>query len=451
MSLSFRYQRRERTDSLKASSPCPPKRGRLALCLALLAVGVAAAPLRAQAPPPSATPAESELLLVFAEGLPVDAPALAKEISFLRAVEDKSKAQVWVAVETGPDGKRGIRFTGREAFAGKNDFIAVPAEAGESPDDARTKILQTVKLGLLRYISQTPALGRLEVSLRDAVKPTSVVDPWNFWVFAISINASVSGEKSYGSGMWFANVSANRVTPDWKLRTGISGSYSKSKYSLPELEEPIVSRSESGSASALLVKSLGEHWSVGGYLQASSSTYQNIGFSAAITPAVEYDLWHYSESTKRQLRFLYAIGPSFVRYRSKTIYDKTRESLLSQALSATLEIKKPWGTISTTLEGSHYLHDFTKYRVQLQGELSIRLFQGLNLTFDGSGSRIHDQLYLAAGNATLEEVLLQRRQMETTYTYYFSVGLNFSFGSIFSNVVNPRFGSGSGTSINISF
>jgi hypothetical protein len=52
---------------------------------------------------------------------------------------------------------------------------------------------------------------------------------------------------------------------------------------------------------------------------------------------------------------------------------------------------------------------------------------------------------------SLEEVLLQRRQLETGYSYFFSVGLSYTFGSIFTNVVNPRFGSqgGAGVSIHI--
>ncbi len=35
------------------------------------------------------------------------------------------------------------------------------------------------------------------------------------------------------------------------------------------------------------------------------------------------------------------------------------------------------------------------------------------------------------------------------YSYFFMFGLSYTFGSIYSNVVNPRFGSGSGTSISI--
>lgn len=57
---------------------------------------------------------------------------------------------------------------------------------------------------------------------------------------------------------------------------------------------------------------------------------------------------------------------------------------------------------------------------------------------------IHDQLSLPKGTATLEQVLLRRTMLETNYSYYFSIGLSYAFGSIYSNVVNPRFGGGGG-------
>lgn len=52
--------------------------------------------------------------------------------------------------------------------------------------------------------------------------------------------------------------------------------------------------------------------------------------------------------------------------------------------------------------------------------------------------------------ATPEEILLMLRELETDFSYSFSVGLSFRFGSLKSNVVNPRFGSGS-RSVSISF
>jgi hypothetical protein len=55
-------------------------------------------------------------------------------------------------------------------------------------------------------------------------------------------------------------------------------------------------------------------------------------------------------------------------------------------------------------------------------------------------ARIHDQINLAKGNVSQEDVLLQRRQLATSYEYYGSIGIRYSFGSIYTNVVNPRFG-----------
>ncbi|MFO7924858.1 MAG: hypothetical protein R6U58_14325 [Bacteroidales bacterium] len=42
--------------------------------------------------------------------------------------------------------------------------------------------------------------------------------------------------------------------------------------------------------------------------------------------------------------------------------------------------------------------------------------------------------------------------LETQYMYFSSFGLTYTFGSIYSNVVNPRFGSsGGGSTMVISF
>jgi hypothetical protein len=42
--------------------------------------------------------------------------------------------------------------------------------------------------------------------------------------------------------------------------------------------------------------------------------------------------------------------------------------------------------------------------------------------------------------ATPEEILLRQRQLRSGYDYDFSLSLTYTFGSIFSAMVNPRFG-----------
>ncbi len=381
--------------------------------------------------------------LVWIEGGGLTGTALQADLPFVLFVSDRSQAQVLVSVE--PDQ---VRFTGLGAFEACGTAYDLKPEPGEPADAFKVRLIQTIRLGLLRFASKCPAAGLLSVRLLDAVKPTSVVDPWKFWVFSLSGNSFLMGEQSYAQGSWFGSVSANRVTPNWKIRMAANISLSQSRYRLDDYD--YTSSSTSTGFSGLAAKSLGEHWSAGLFLQVSRSTYDNTLWSVNPRPAIEYNIFPYSESTKRQLRLMYTVGPTLVRYEEATIFDKTRETLFGQSLSAAIELKQPWGDLNASLTGSHYFHDLKKYRVELDAGVSIRLFKGFNLNLDGSGSRIHDQLNLPKGGASYEEVLLQRKQMATGYNYRFSVGFSYRFGSIFSNIINPRFGNSDGFSMSIS-
>ncbi|MCR4395242.1 MAG: hypothetical protein NUW07_00735 [Candidatus Saccharicenans sp.] len=232
------------------------------------------------------------------------------------------------------------------------------------------------------------------------------------------------------------------MTPDWKIRLSVSGNFYRNTFEYEDLT--FISKSHGYGFRGLVAKSLGEHWSVGAFATLTSSTYQNIKLSSRISPAIEYNIFPYSQSTKRQLRLTYSleVGPAF--YFEETIFDRTRQFLVSENLSATLELKQKWGTITTGVEASHFFHDFSKYRIELNTDLSVRLFLGFSVNVYGGYSRIHDLISIAKASASWEDVLLMRKQLATSYNYYFSIGFSYSFGSIFSNVVNPRFGSGSG-------
>jgi len=158
-----------------------------------------------------------------------------------------------------------------------------------------------------------------------------------------------------------------------------------------------------------------------------------------VAPAIEYDLYPYSESTRRQLTFNYSLGASHFRYEEETIYDKMRENLASQVGVVSLNVKQPWGTIETQFEASQYLNAGGKNHLEVWNSLDIRLFKGFSFNTYGSIERLHDQIYLAKAGATPEEVLVQRRQLATSYSYYVSFGFSYSFGSIHNNIVNSRF------------
>lgn len=389
---------------------------------------------------------------VFIECETCDLDFTKAQVRFVNWVSNLEEAQVHVLIslrmtERGEE-EYMVSLKGQKEFEGDNDLLRYWPEKEDPPEKIKEALVQTLKMGLMRYVGKTPLSSRVSVDFMDKVKPTSVVDKWNFWVFSISANSFVNGEQSYKGGWYYGSLSANRVTPELKIRLSISGSYYKDKFSYEDLVSE--SSSESYSFRGLVVKSINDHWSIGAYFSASSSSYSNINLSLSPAPAVEYNLFPYSESTKRQLRFLYRLSFNSVGYREETLYLKTYENLWQESLSATLELNRKWGTAEISLQGSHYFHDFSKNRIGLWGDMSLRIFKGLNFNIYGSYSQIHDQLSLVRGGASLEEVVLRRRQLETTYSYYFSVGLSYTFGSVRSRVVNPRFGDGGGISMSIS-
>ena len=133
-------------------------------------------------------------------------------------------------------------------------------------------------------------------------------------------------------------------------------------------------------------------------------------------------------------------GPKRYRYAEATVFNKTRETLWAEAVNITLSRKEPWGSASVYVAGSHFWHDLRRNRVEVSENVALRVSAGLSLQVTGSYSRVHDQLSLPRRGATDQEILLQRRALSSGYYYSTSVGVSYSFGSIFNNVVNPRFG-----------
>jgi hypothetical protein len=174
--------------------------------------------------------------------------------------------------------------------------------------------------------------------------------------------------------------------------------------------------------------------------EVGSSTFFNQNLRASIKPGLEYNIFPYSESSRRSLTLQYLVGPNHFSYNDTTIFRQTEETRLQESVTTRLSLVAPWGRWSTSVTGAHYLHDVAKYNVSISGNLNVRLFRGFSVRVSGNYSWIRDQLFVSASGATQEEILLQQRQLETSYRYFTSFGIEYRFGSIFNNVVNPRFG-----------
>ena len=379
---------------------------------------------------------------VFLDCHQCDMDYIRTEITFVNFVRERKQADAFVLVtimSTGSGGREyTLAFIGQNGFSDIRNTLKYITKQGDTDDDLRRGLVRVLKVGLVPFAAKTAIGDFLDVNFEKKVDPMAAIDSWNSWVFNVGASANLRGEEQKNFSALNAHLSVNRVTAGSKLRLGFSSDYSRSSYQLDEASYSASSNSQN--FSGLYVVSLDEHWSAGTWLSFATSTYNNLAFSINPSPAVEYSYFPYAESTRRQLRVLYRIGVSFNRYLEETIFDKLRENLLGQTLTMTIEIKEPWGNISSSIQGSNYFHDLSKNRLEFWGGLNLQLWRGLSLGVYGQYSKINDQLSLPKAGANLEDVLLQKKMLATNYNYSFSVGVNYTFGSIYSGVINPRFG-----------
>lgn len=370
-----------------------------------------------------------------------------EQIPIVNYVNDRKDADInilFTSEKTGSGGyERTAIFYGQNSFEGKNDTLKFSTLPNESENVIREKTVETLKLGLISYVTKSPIADKIIITFKTPEKvETKEEDPWDFWVFNLGLNGFFNGEEMYDYLSLYGTVSASRVTEAGKLLIRFSGSYNENNYKYNSDDGIINYKSLSRQYNfyAHNYFSIDEHWSWGISTNIFKSTYSNIDFSGRLSPEIEYNFFPYAESNKRQLRLDYKISPTYNNYASETIFFKTEETLVSQQLSATLALIEQWGSTSISISGSNYFHDMNKYQIEIHSDISWQLFRGFSLNLYGGYSKIKNQISLAKGNASLEEVLLQRRQLETEYSFWGSIGISYSFGSIYNNIVNPRFG-----------
>ena len=410
-------------------------------------------------PPQGPPPAQGEAPRVFLDcELYCDLDFLRTDITFVNWVRDRYDAQVVLLVAEQTTGGRGMDFTltfiGQKEFDGRADTLHYVSPQGATGDEIRRGMARVMRLGLVPYAMTTPLAAHLDVRFSPPGGPGGPggpgrerPDPWHRWVYSVSVNSYFNGEESNSNNQVFGSLSASRITEDWKIELSLSGSDYRSRYTYAvssTTDTTIRTTKQSWSGSARVVGALGPHWSAGLQGHVSGSTSQNTELRLSVMPAIEYDLFPYAQSTRRQLRFNYAVGVETARYQDTTIYYKTAETYLKHELDVSLGLRQPWGSASVSVTGTQYWNDARHPNLDLYGSVSVRLFRGLSANMYGGYSFVRSQRYLSAAGATPDEVLLQLRQLRTSYQYWGGFGFSYTFGSVYNNVVNPRFGGSSG-------
>jgi hypothetical protein len=373
---------------------------------------------------------------------------LREEVELAEYVRDRTDADVHVLVTEAETAAGGEEFTfafiGQGSFQSTNRTIKVTLEANESDDRVRRQLASALTTGLLSYLVPDALPAGLEVSAelaQSSAPATPSDDPWRRWIFSVNGNMNLESEESTSDRSWGLSVSADRITPEWKITLGADFNEEQNQFNLDEEDEEELSVTRKNrSFSWLGVKSLGEHWSAGVQGQLESSTFSNTKRDITVAPAVEWNFFPYSMYTRRQLRVKYAFGASSKTYYEETLFGKLEENLTGQELSTAYEQREPWGTLEGQLVLSNYFPGLDKHRVEVDGEVDLRIARGLSLSLEASASRIRDQLSLPRRDASPEEVLLRLRELRSGFEVRFEIGIEYRFGSRFAAIVNPRFG-----------
>jgi hypothetical protein len=335
----------------------------------------------------------AEAVKVFLDCRNCDMNYTRQEIPYINYVRDVREAEVFILVTTQHTGSGGRQYTytfqGQGKFEGLNDTLTYTSSPDETNTITREKRTDMLKMGLMRYVAKTPLFNEIEISHNENLESEEVVDRWKNWVFSLSTEPQFESEEASKRLELRNSINITKITPDIKL----------------EIE------------------------------------MDHFNLRTDFLPSVEYDIYPYSEATHRQLRILYGAGLQVNNYIDSTVYNKVKENLFLHRLDIAFQIQKTWGSINLLLRGSNYFHDLSKNRIELNSSINIRIVKGLSIRINGGIAHINDQLSLKMGDISEAERLLQLRELATTYRIEGGIELTYTFGSIYNNVVNPRFSS----------
>ena len=114
-----------------------------------------------------------------------------KEIPYVNYVRDIKDAGVYIISTSQRTGSGGTEysyfFVGQHENAGMADTLKFNAGPDETSDEIRQKSVNTLKMGLMRYIAKTPLSKYMKISLTEPLKSTVSTDKWDNLVIRSSI------------------------------------------------------------------------------------------------------------------------------------------------------------------------------------------------------------------------------------------------------------------------
>lgn len=369
-----------------------------------------------------------------------------QELNFVNHMQNRDEADIFILITAQRSGSGGREiqyiFTGNEDFGNRVDTTSISINPDDSDSEQRDDLLEGLRNGLLPYLLMTDLKDRISFEIEESEDEDGALDkihdPWNFWVFNIGGSMDLDGESRFKSQSFNTRFNARRITDASKFWYNFRFRYSQDIFELSDGEE-FSSFIRNFNNNLGYVHSINDHWSAGFRASGGSSTFGNTDFDISVKPAIEYNYFPYKEANTRRMSFQYSIGPEYKDYTDSTIYNKLEEVVMRHSISAELEQVQKWGNFDLEAGFSQYFHDLKFWSVYLNPNLEWIIFKGLRLSVGGFASYVADRINIAKSDISDNDILLQIKQLNTSYSYFTYVGMNYRFGSKYNNFVNPRF------------
>ena len=385
---------------------------------------------------------ESERLKVMIDCRGCDQTYIRQNITVVDHVRDLSLADVYILINrtwSGGSVLYQIDLTGKKTFEKVNNNFQFDVSTTLTDNERRDELVRVISTALSPYLLHTQLSKKISVELPEVKLEESIAvaeDPWNNWVFELSGNLSARSQDTRNEANVSFGAEGDKVTEEWRVRMDMW--YNRNSLIIEEDSSIFTSLRENRFVGGSIVNSWSDHWSIGFFTSYMSNTVSNIGKRNELSPAIEYSFFNYKDVLTREVTLSYRVGYMYQEYLETTIFDTDFDHLLNQNLSLNIRFRKPWGTVSSRINGNMFLNQLENYRISMDNFFSVRVFQGFSVRFNGDFSIIRDQVNLAKGDASLEDVILQQRAIATGYQLNVGVGLSYTFGSIYNNILNTR-------------
>lgn len=401
-------------------------------------------------------------LSVYLDCVMCDMMYLMQEMKYVNFSRNPEDADVYVMVRTQMTGSGGTEYlleiTGQKEYTHITSNISFSVQSTATEDERREEMKHTISMGLSSYFSQ---LGRKFIEQREKEEAGEVVeekiespaeqkDPWNNWVFNMGVNGRMNGEESSKTTNYGFNFSSKQVTEKHKFYLQARYDFNRSEFTSPAIppsgnfpglpSKTTVFKKTTKSLKVSEAISISDHWSVGAFLEMGGSDYENKDFYVSLKPAIEYSLFTYDEASKKQITLAYRVGRLYNDYIERTVFNKTKESRWEQSLALEASVKQKWGNVHGNVDYNLMLDETSLYSFDFGVGMNVRLFKGFSMNVSGNYSITRDQINIAGGGVSQDELLTRQKQIQSGYNFYTTLGFSYSFGSMFNTVVNPRFG-----------